>query len=138
MKAAGHFRPILFIKGFNTLCYWASVLIAGWIFGRFIRPGPTPTFLSVAYPSVNVPTTAFASGIFTHSPYTLLSTITLLALFYYQESPKAGWIAAAGLRTVAPLCMRFPGLPLAAAVVLRVQKALLQEALLERGVENLP
>ncbi|WP_028316356.1 ArnT family glycosyltransferase [Desulfatibacillum aliphaticivorans] len=118
MKAAGHSRPILFIKGFNALCYWASLLIAAWIFRRFFQLGRTPTFLSVLYLSVNVSTIAFASVIFTHSPYILFSTLTLLMLFYYQESPKVGWIAAAGLCTASALYVRFPGLPLAAAAFL--------------------
>lgn len=115
MKAAGHSRPILWMKALNTLCYWLSVIAASWILARRFRLNKWAILGFAAYLSINVCTTSFASLVFTHSPYILLSTLTIAALYSYEKSRSIASIIAAAILTAGAVYIRFPGLPLAAA-----------------------
>lgn len=115
MKAAGHARPIIAIKAINSLCFFFSTLLGAWIFIRYFSINRWVAALFAVYLVTNVATSAFASIIFTHSPYILFSTLTLLAFLSYAENQRIGSFVIAILFTVIAIYIRFPGLPLAVA-----------------------
>ncbi|MBI9073941.1 MAG: glycosyltransferase family 39 protein [Desulfatibacillum sp.] len=115
MEIAGHSRPLLAMKAFNTLCYALSIFLTAWISVRFLKLNRMIAVMVSLYLATNITTSAFASIIFTHSPFILFSTITILMLMAYGENHKVGWLAGAAVFTALAIYVRFPGLPLAVA-----------------------